>query len=99
MPFTSILDSAQFDITEFNLTNRSNFLLTRKLNREKVVVTCDIEYLNRFTGARHFNTFKDGISKFSSSNFHQIYINIRISIAIVLLLSIVFSQIKLKKIM
>lgn len=64
-PFTSILNSTNFDITEFNLTSGRKILLIKELNGEKVVVTCDVEYLKRFTGARHFKVFMDGTSKSS----------------------------------
>jgi hypothetical protein len=44
MPFTGILESANFD-----LPNGRNFLLNRELDEEKMVVSCDVEYLKRLT--------------------------------------------------
>jgi hypothetical protein len=35
MPFTGILDSANFNIIEFDLTNGNNFLLYRELDGGK----------------------------------------------------------------
>jgi hypothetical protein len=74
MPFTGILDSANFDIREFNLPNDRNFLLTRELDGEKLVITCDVEYVRRFTMARDFKIYMDGTFKTSSTSFYQVYI-------------------------
>lgn len=74
MPFTGILDSANFNINDFNLPNGRNFLLNRELDGNKKLVVCDVEFLRRFTGARNLRIFMDGTFKSSSTSFYQVYI-------------------------
>ena len=69
MPFTGVLDPANFKISDVNLPNGRNFLLNRELDGDKKLVICDVEFFGRFTGARNLKIFMDGTFKSSSTSF------------------------------